>query len=300
MSVKGVIIIGIIRILNPAAGKGKSLTLAECQPDDPNSYITKGVGDAEQFTYEQALIDNETTFIVCGGDGTLNEVVNGVVRAGANKTADISMVPTGSGNDFIRNFNDQETGEEFKIDLMKYDGRYAVNVINTGFDSEVVMAMDKYKVVPLINGSLAYILAVAEIFFKKIGKKYQISITAENGEVEQLDGMFLSVVVANGSYYGGGFKAAPLALLNDGLLDIIIIKKISRLNFLKLVSNYQKGTHIDPDTKQITEKFDKFLLYRQCKKIKIKGMSELAADGEIEHLEEVEIEIKPEMINFVL
>jgi diacylglycerol kinase family enzyme len=292
-----VFIIKGIHILNPAAGKGRALYLAECAPTDSNSYITKGIGDAERFAYEQSLAEKELAFVVCGGDGTLNEVINGVMRAKTNNTTEISMVATGSGNDFVRNFN--EKGIKTKIDLMKYNGRYAVNVINTGFDSQVVIKMSKYRRIPLVSGSLSYILAVAEVFFKRIGKRYVITLTDTNGELEILDGMFLSVVVANGSYYGGGFKAAPLASLNDGLIDVIMIKKVGRLTFLKLVSSYQKGTHMDPETGQLIDKFDSYLTYRQCTNIKIKGMTEFAADGEIEHVNEIEVSIVPEAINFV-
>lgn len=291
------IIIKTIRILNPVAGKGKALLLAECGPADSDSYITKGIGDAEKFANEQCLIDKDIAFVVCGGDGTLNEVINGVMCECAYANTEISMIPTGSGNDFIRNFS--EKGRKFKVDLMRYNNRYAVNVINTGFDSEVAIGMNRYKGIPMVSGSLAYILAVGEVFFKRMGKYYEITITAANGEVEHLNGIFLSVVVGNGSYYGGGFKAAPLASVNDGLLDVIIIKKMSRIAFLKLISSYQKGTHINPETKQLVDKFDKHFLYRQCKKIHIKGMTELAADGEIEQIEEVDITVVPEVINFV-
>ncbi len=290
------IIIKTISILNPAAGKGKALTLAECRPEGSDSYITKGVGDAEKFAYEQSLADKDISFVVCGGDGTLNEVINGVMKAGTNATTQISMVPTGSGNDFIRNLS--EKGRKIKIDLMRYNNRYAVNVINTGFDSKVVIKMHKYKGIPLVSGSLSYILAVAEVFFRRMGERYDVRMTKANGEDEHFNGEYLSVVVANGSYYGGGFKAAPLALLSDGLLDVIMIKKISRLAFIKLIVDYRNGTHLDPDTGLLIGKFAKHLIYRQCTKIAIKGMTELAADGEIEHASEIEITVVPEMINF--
>lgn len=289
-------VIKTIRILNPVAGKGKALEIESCS-DSADSYVTTGVGDAAKFAYRESLADKNVNFVVCGGDGTLNEVVNGVVYAGTNDTVNISMIPTGSGNDFIKNF--PVKGEKKRVDIMKYNDRYAINVLNIGFDSKVAANMSKYKRVAMVSGSLAYIIAVAEMFFKPLGEKYEIRITDANGDVAELAGMFLLTVIANGSYYGGGFKAAPLAKLDDGLLEVILVKKISRLTFVKLILDYKKGLHIDPITRKPIPKMADYVQYTQCKQIKIKGMTEVCADGEIDYVNEVDISVIPDAINFI-
>ncbi|MBQ4054612.1 MAG: acylglycerol kinase family protein, partial [Clostridia bacterium] len=120
-----------IMILNPAAGHGDADKLTS--PDEKILiYKTKSVGDAERYVTQECRIDPETHFIVCGGDGTVNEVVNGIISAGAGESAMFSIVPTGTGNDFIK--NDLEKKKVHKVDVVAINGRYAVNMINIGFD----------------------------------------------------------------------------------------------------------------------------------------------------------------------
>ena len=100
------IIIRKIKILNPVAGKGDALDYKDTNNDGFETYISTGVGDAENFVYEETKKPGNFYIVVYGGDGTLNEVVNGIVRAGSNDRVELSMVATGSGNDFIKNFSE--------------------------------------------------------------------------------------------------------------------------------------------------------------------------------------------------
>lgn len=277
-----------LHIFNPAAGGGHSPDLLEKgAAANDESYITTGIGDAERFIYETCRTNPETHFIVYGGDGTLNEAANGIICADAGKKALLSVVPTGTGNDFIRSL--PEKNKIKTVDAITYNGRYAVNIINFGFDSNVVVKTAAYK--KIFPGSAAYIAGVVDTLCKKIGESWEIEIEDELGNSEKMDGEFTMALAANGQYYGGGFHSAPLADLSDGLLDFIAVKKVSRLTFIKLIGDYKKGIHLDPETRQPIESFRNFMVYRRCKKMKITGISNLCADGEIMPVNSLEIGI---------
>ena len=281
-----------IHILNPVAGKGAAL---KYKSNDYNDlvHITQSIGDAEDFVYKQCLEEPETHFVVYGGDGTLNEVVNGIMKSGANKTARISVVPVGTGNDFVKSVQGEVT-----VDVMRYNDKYAVNIINIGFDCDVVIETDKIKKKPLISGSLAYILGVVVTLCKKPTKHFEICLTdiAEN-EITYSD-KYLCAVIANGSYYGGGFKAASLARTDDGILDFMIIKNISRFAFLKLVGDYKKGTHMDKELYRPAKKYIDVINYHRCKKVRIDKIEYGCVDGEIMGFESLEIEVIEKAITF--
>ena len=284
-----------IHILNPVAGQGAAL---KYKSNDYNEvvHITNGVGDAEKFVYDTCVENPDTRFIVYGGDGTLNEVVNGIMNSGANKSARVSIVPVGTGNDFHRNFT--ESGE-YTVDIIRYNGRYSVNIINIGFDCDVVEETSRLKKLPLISGSLAYILGVVTMLFKPLGKKLSVKFTDINNNELYYDGVFLLAAIANGAYYGGGFHAAPLSSLNDGLLDVMIVNKISRVKFISLVGDYKNGTHMDKTTSQPIDKFKDVIDFYKCKTLKIDNLDKICVDGEILYESSLDIEIISQAITFV-
>lgn len=285
-----------LHVINPTSGVKHSPNLMKQVTDSGEAYyVTTGVGDAERFVYETCLADPETHFIVYGGDGTINEAISGILRADAGRTAVFSVVPTGTGNDFVRSFPEQ--GREYWVDAMKYGDRYAVNILNTGFDCRVVVKTAAYK--KLFPGSAAYIAGVAHTFFHRIGEHWQLEIEDETGKVEVWDETFTLAFTANGRYYGGGFHAAPLSDPSDGLMDFLAIKKVSRLTFLKLIGDYKKGTHLDPATRQPYPKFEKYVMYRRCRRVKLVGLSLLCADGEVEPRKEAEITVLPKALRYV-
>ena len=279
-----------LHIFNPASGVKHSpelLTKGAAKEDE--SYVTTCVGDAERAIYERCLEEPETHFIVYGGDGTISEAVNGIIKSGAGKKALLSVVPAGTGNDFVRSFPEKD--RIYEVDAIKYGDKYAANIVNFGFDSTVVVKTATYK--KAFPGSAAYIAGVADTFFHKIGEKWSIELTDENGNVESFDEEFTLALAANCQYYGGGFRAAPLANSADGLLDVVLVKKIPRISFIQLIGSYKKGTHLDPVTNAPYKKFEKYVVYRRCKSMKISGVSRLCADGEIEDRTEAEITAVP-------
>ncbi len=284
-----------LHIFNPASGvKHSPELLTKGAANGEESYVTTCVGDAERFIYETCLSRPETHFVVYGGDGTINEAVSGIVRAGAGDKALLSVVPAGTGNDFVRSFPEKD--RIYNVDVLSYGDKYAANIINFGFDSKVVIKTATYK--KAFPGSAAYIAGVADTFFHKIGEKWQIEIENEDGQIEKFDEIFTLALAANCRYYGGGFCAAPLASYNDGLIDFIAVKKVSRLTFINLIGAYKKGTHLDPETGKPYPKFEKYILYRRCKRVSIKGVTTLCADGEIEERSEADITVIPNAIRY--
>lgn len=287
-----------IHVFNPVAGKGhepEMLTGNENLKDE--YYITQGVGDARKFVCQACRTDPDTHFIVYGGDGTLNEAVCGVLDAGAGETALLSVVPIGTGNDFIRSLP-EEKGTEIWVDAMKIGDDYGINISNMGFDCSVVDKTQKYKTLPLVTGSAAYVLGVADVLVHKLGEPWVIELVNEKGEEERFEQECLLTLVANGKYYGGGFKPAPLADLQDGLLDVLIVKKVSRAKFISLFGDYRKGTHLNPETGEPYDRFKEAVIYRRATSVHIAGLARFCSDGELGPKEEVTISVLPHAVRF--
>ncbi len=271
-----------IHILNPAAGQGEALKFKNLE----NAYITKGVGDATEYVKNTA--DDGVHFYVYGGDGTVSEVVNGIMQSG--KSASFSIVPVGTGNDLLRTL--EMSGKETVLaDVLTINGKYAVNAINTGFDLDVVIKAAEYKKKKFVSGTLAYVLGVVSVLCKKFGKKITAEFTDKDGHTHTFEGESLLAVAANGSYYGGGFKCAPIADITDGLIDLLIVKKVSRIKFLTLIMQYMKGKHIDPKTKQPIPSFAKYVIFNKCTRVTFSGIDKICTDGEVWNTDRAEISI---------
>lgn len=294
-------------IINPNAGKfdvSKEVSSEiekafKGSSDEYNIYITKGRNDAEE--YAKFICNKEINeiirFYACGGDGTLNEVVNGIIGF---DNASVSVIPHGTGNDFINNFEesigfyDIKTQIYFKpkkIDLIKINDTYAINLCNIGFDAMVAENTNKFKKLPLINGQGAYTLSIFYSLFHKITSNLEITI--DNREI--IKGEFLLCVVANGLTYGGGYKGAPLAEINDGFIDLCIIKKVSRFKLIKLIGVYKNGEHLG------NEELRDYFIYKRCKVINIKSDNKFSTciDGEMFEETNINISIAENAIEFL-
>lgn len=262
--------------------------------------LTKKKGDAAEFA-RQAAAENPgfTRIYACGGDGTLHEVVNGAV--GAENVA-ICPVPVGSGNDFIRYFDDIPKekfldvssclrGKDHPCDVMRCGDVYSINNISVGLDAITAKRQQKIKRLPLLNGEAAYTAALGYSFFFSMKTPLHFEIDGE--ELFLPGGNATLAVMSNGKFYGGGYKATPFASIDDGLIDFVTLPTINRLEFLQYVPLYKKGEHIG----KIPQ-----LEYRRCKKIKLFSPKPLClqADGEIFEMRDPEIEICPKAIRLVL
>lgn len=295
-------------VINSHAGKGNKVneliqninSVCTERGVDFEIYLTQSVGDAEIFIkrtcakYENS--DVVCRFFACGGDGTVNECLNGIIDYPQHELA---VIPIGTGNDFVRNFGEAETFYDIntqldaiptKCDVIKYNGRYCMNVANIGLDCEVVTRTDKLKKNPLVPSKLAYIFGLVGEFIKKSGIEFKCKIDG----VEREKKRFLLAFFANGGFYGGGFHAAPLAHLKDGLIDVCFINYVSRITFLGLVGKYKKGTHLGIKNR------DEIFEYIKCSKIEIEfdKKERVCIDGEIEEHEKLSLEIIRDKINF--
>lgn len=280
-------------IINPAAGKGKTLKLIplihKILKDKGEEYIieiTKGEGHATQIAREYCLKEDYIIYSV-GGDGTLNEVLNGMIDSGSS----LAVVPAGSGNDFIKsiyNYKKGEStenilintlkGEEKFIDLCRFNDRYFINIASVGFDADVAYNAIKFKKLPFIGGTAAYILSILITVFKN--KSYRLEIMIDDKKISE-DTLFTAV--ANGRYYGGGVNITPKAEIDDGLFTICLVKKVAKLKILRLFPRVIKGTHADIEE----------VSFYEGKKVKIKSGVGLHfnIDGEISEGKYAEFEI---------
>ncbi len=296
-----------IFIINPKAGKVDRV--AEITDElkefdgriDYEIYVTKSQGDGREYVmkYLDEHDENEKyRFYAVGGDGSLHDVCNG---AYGHKNAEVAVYASGSGNDFIKNFGG---GAEFKdlnslingkaecVDLIRVNDKICVNIVSFGFDGEVTFGMHKFKRWPLVTGRMAYNLAAVTSLLFKMTTVFKC---VADDEV-MLDGKGLLVAIANGHTYGGGFKCAPEAKVNDGVMDICLVKKISRFKCGALMSLYKKGEHLtSPKLKDV-------ILYKRAKIVEISAPKPVAyqIDGETFRTDKLEIEIIPRAISFVI
>ncbi len=239
-------------IINPAAGKGNSVRnlLRRVELAFPDggyeAYETAGAGDARRLAAEAVAPGDPVRLYACGGDGTLNEVVN--AAAGFDHAA-VTNVPLGTGNDFLRLFGKEgrrrftdvsalRDGPQEALDLMDCNGLLGLDVVCAGLDARVAAEVHRYKRIPLVGKKLAYILSL--LF--TLGRGLTRPMTVDMGPIHS-DGPTAVLCVCNGQFYGGGFRPAPEALPNDGVLDMLLIGEVSPLQFLRCVGKYAKGRY---------------------------------------------------------
>ena len=293
-------------IINPAAGKENSYdTIKNAldqleNPIDYELYLTQAPGDATAYVREYCRLHAERVrFYACGGDGTLNEVVNGVVGF---DHASLGCYPCGSGNDFVKyyggkkfffNIDELVHADEEYIDLMRVGNKYAINATHFGFDSSVAKTMANVRRKKLIGGKNAYTTGVVVGLFKAMKNKCSVTV---DGELLNPKGSILLCTVANGQYVGGSFRCAPRSVDNDGLLEICLVHPVSYITFMKVIGEYTKGTHLD------NPKFDKFLEYRRGKSIQVEAPEGFVYcfDGELISQDSFTVEVAPQAIRFAV
>ena len=297
-----------IFVYNPAAGRNSGTTIEGLQESlkkydgviDYEFYFTKSQRDATVYIKERCAAepDEQLRFYACGGDGTANEVLHGIVGA---PNASMTVYPCGSGNDFVKYYGGSErfldvdaliAAEEQPIDVMRIDDRYALNVTNFGFDTMVAQTMIKVKHKKLIGGKHAYTTGIVKALLRAMKNKCTVSVDGERLN----DGKMLLCTVANGKYVGGAFCCAPRSDNTDGLLEVCLVTPISRFTFVKLLTPYKKGEHLDDP------RFEKHITYRRGKSVHVEAPEGFAfsLDGEIVYKNDFTIEICPAAIRFAI
>ena len=283
-----------IHLINPCAGHGKGKKILEKLKESGTAdeiYVPKSSEDFSAYIAKRAAEEENVHFQVYGGDGTVYDTVNGIMAAEDRKNVSFGVTRMGSGNDFARSF----AGDEPRpIDLIKFNGRYSANMLNIGFDCSVAMRSHQFKKSPIVSGSMAYILGVVSELAHKKPLITSVRLELADGTVKTLNNhAFLFIAIANGQFCGGGFKGAPVASTDDGLLDVLLVHDMSRRDFVKLVADYRNGTHIDPETGRPAKKFEDRLLYEKCRSVYIDRLEHVCADGEILPAQSLTVTVEP-------
>lgn len=288
-----------IVVLNPAAGsaddpeellkKLKALPSAEV-------HVCAQPGDARKVA--AAAIESGVELIVAaGGDGTLNEVINGVGENGS--ATRVALIPLGTGNDFARSIHLPEkvddclevilAGRLREIDLVRVrsdDVRYFVNVSAGGFSGLVDEKLTAE--IKQTWGPLAYLRCAAAALPEL--KAYETQIAFDDGPMERVS--LYNLVIGNGRFVAGGIPVTPEAVLDDGLLDIILIPEKPKTELALLVAQILMGKHLGSET----------LIYKRAAKVTVNSQPGMwfNVDGELVGNEPAIFEVIPRGLQFIV
>ncbi|MEG0911183.1 MAG: YegS/Rv2252/BmrU family lipid kinase [Ruthenibacterium sp.] len=300
-----------IFIVNPISGKSDATVYlipqihkaARAQGIEYAVHITEKAGHATELARQYGETGEFVRLYACGGDGTLNEVFFG---AYAYPNVEVASVPCGSGNDFVRcfgtsedflNLDDNIGGTAIPIDLIAANDAVSAAICSVGIDADVADGIPKFRRVPLCGEKMAYSLSILQCLLRPIGRKMRVSIDGKN-----IEDCFLIATICNGKTYGGGYKASPNADLQDGILEVILVKKISRFRIAQVLSLYKNGRHIENEA--VVSKVRDILTYHKAKEIVIELMDGRPAvaniDGECTQVERLTAKVLPLAAKFVL
>ena len=287
-------------IINPAAGSRDRTAdytkkIKSVCGDNGLNYqiaISQCPGDCTRIAREAAQTGQEVRLYACGGDGTLNEVVEG---AAGYENAAVTVFSGGSGNDFVKLFDDPQAFfhlerlidcHETDFDLIRCNDRLSLNICSVGLDARIGTDVSNYKRIPLLSGFRAYAVSTVINLFKGIAEHYIVEV---NGEVVDAEQTF--VCVCNGRFYGGGFNPVPEADPTDGLLDVLLVKKVSLLQVPGLIGKYKNGQY---------KTIPHVVRHLQTDKITIRcdKPTPVNIDGELMTAETVEMQIAKEKVRF--
>lgn len=245
-------------IVNPAAGSETAVDYAaiiesrlRAGGSVVDTVITTGPGDATRAG-EQAVRDGCGTIIVAGGDGTLNEAVNGVAQVpGGLAASAFGVLPLGTGNDFATALGTPEDleaaldglidAEARPVDVGRLNGRVFLNISAGGFIAEVSDAVgSKMKTV---LGKLAYLVGGAQVLVEH--EPLRARLTLEDGRDPPRPLSLQAFAVCNSRLIGGGRLIAPHAVIDDGWLDVCLIHEMPMIEFLALLRRVAAGEHLD-------------------------------------------------------
>ena len=285
-------------IINPAAGNKdrtesyKAQITALCRDLDYEIAVSNAPGHCTELARKAAETGEEYRIYACGGDGTLNEVAAGA--AGYGNVAVTAFVG-GSGNDFVRLFSDPDAFrelprlldcEEATFDMIRCNGDFSVNICSVGLDARIGTDVSRYKRLPLLHGFRAYAASTVVNVIKGIAEHYIIEV---NGE--RIDGKQTMICACNGRFYGGGFNPVPEADPSDGLMDVLVVKKVSRFQVPGVIGKYKKGLY---------RKLPRLVRHFRTDRVKIICDKEtcINLDGELRRAKEVEFTVAREKLRF--
>ena len=287
-------------IINPAAGsrdrtaQDSAAIRIACDARRLNYEIrvSMGPGDCTKIAREAASTGEEVRLYACGGDGTLNEVAAGAV---GYPNAAVTVYSGGSGNDFVRIFDDPKAffdldrlldAQESEMDLIRVNDDYALNICSVGLDARIGTDVSSYKRFPLLQGFWAYAVSTLVNVIRGIGEHYVVEL---NGD--KIDGEQTMICVCNGRFYGGGFNPVPEADPADGVLEILLVEKVSRLQVSEIVGKYKNGKYRD---------YPELIRHIRAKEIDIfcDAPAAVNLDGELRRAQEIHMSVAAEKLRF--
>lgn len=293
-------------IVNPTSGTDDApdylQTINECLRErvgEMDIVMTVAEGDAVQAG-ESAAREGYTTLFVAGGDGTLNEVLNGVARVenGLNQIT-FGLIPLGTGNDFANALGlpeDVETaldvllrGRVVEADVGRLNNRRFINVSAGGFIAEVSDAVNPQ--LKTVAGKLAYLIGGAQVLldYEPVGARIRL---LEDGErVEERELKIQMFAVCNSRMVGGGRLIAPHAIINDRLLDVCVVEAMQTLEFISLLAEVSSGDHVE----------DERVLYFRAREIDFSFDRQIKVntDGEVLEADACQYRLEPTQARFL-
>ncbi len=292
-----------ILIINPAAGRknctadlaGEAKDLARRHGIDMTCILTQRSGHAMETCRRLAETGEELRFYACGGDGTVNEVANGVLGF---PNAAMTCIPIGTGNDFMKNFGremlpkflDLEQlwdGPQFPLDAIDCNGRVALTIACSGIDAQIADSVHRYGNSPFLRGRGSYLVSVAVNFlFHDIGHRWTVTLDGET-----VRDNFALVSVCNGRYYGGGSTPVPQARMDDGILETILVRKVGKATFARLFPAYSAGEYW---------KFPNVARVVRAREVRIQSETKIVTclDGESLYSNDVTLRLSEKKVNF--
>ena len=272
-------------------------------------YKTTGPRSVIPFLKEYLKKAKDTVRVyACGGDGTVHEVVNGVIGA---KNVEVAIFASGTGNDFVKIYGGAEKFRDFKklieakaspVDVSEIMGEglkepmYSINVINFGFDAIVGAMGNYYKEHGLPEkakkkGMDPYDYALKNDAMKH-GRFNDIEVFADGEKLNEKQ--MLLATLAQGQFVGGKFHCAPKSINNDGLIDVCVLKTMTFLGLGMIIGTYEKGKHLDKPRKKI--------VYRRAKEIKMVSPADfdVCVDGEMIKGNNFTVKVLPGAVNLVI
>jgi len=288
----------ILAIINPNSGTKNSIDIYnQCEQKiiDQGHCINKIITTHHMHAHDviESISDDVDQIILFGGDGTAHEVVNGLLKF--NKNVPIGIVPCGSGNSIIHDLDQLAWNvaldailniNKRKIDVLEVKcGNkiiYAANIAGWGMVTDIGISAEKYR---WLGTSRYTLMSIVEVF-KYNTRKAKLSV---DGDI--MDEHFLFIMASNTIHTGKGMKISPKAKIDDGLMDVVIVKAgPSRLKLLKLLPKIFDGTHIK----------EKEVLYLQAKEIELITDEEvLNIDGELKGKTPISIKVLPNRITLL-
>ena len=287
-------------IINPAAGSRDRTEYYSRQIHDAcgsrgldyEIRVSEAPGGCARLAREAARTGEEYRIYACGGDGTLNEVASG---AAGYPNAAVTVFSGGSGNDFVKLFDDPQAFfdlerlldcEEAEFDMIRCNDDLALNICSVGLDARIGTDVANYKRLPLLHGFRAYAVSTVVNLFRGIAEHYVVEV---NGE--RVDREHTFVCVCNGRFYGGGFNPVPEADPTDGELDVLLVKKVSLLQVPGVIGKYKAGRY---------KELPHLVRHLKTKSIKIicDKPTPVNLDGELRTAQEVTMSVADEKIRF--